>query len=232
MSAPATAAPVDASALLPPAPSRDNTFGEFLIATFVGLVTDSLINLLIMIIYAVNTGLPTGIFSFLSLIFASTSSIASISHKSRHTQNQALVLPTNLIYFALTVVTAKLYANTLLAVYALPLPRTRPAVKAPCPTSSTRATGSQTAPAQDYLASLPAPRGPRLARGHVQIRLPTRVSTHAAGTMLPPYIRANAGTERAAAQGSIDTAQAKLSATQTRHTGIYKYDCSPAMRYT
>ncbi|EIW52851.1 uncharacterized protein TRAVEDRAFT_53283 [Trametes versicolor FP-101664 SS1] len=49
--------------------------------------TDSLITLLVMIMYAVNTGLLTGIFSFLSLIFA-------------------LVLPTNLIYFALTVLTA------------------------------------------------------------------------------------------------------------------------------
>ncbi|KAI0636134.1 hypothetical protein C8Q77DRAFT_1155841 [Trametes polyzona] len=57
--------------------------------------TDSLIDVLI--IYAVNTGLLTGIFSLLSFIFA-------------------IVAPGNLIYSAFNLISAKLYANSLLAV--------------------------------------------------------------------------------------------------------------------
>ncbi|KAI0364320.1 hypothetical protein BV20DRAFT_1125692 [Pilatotrama ljubarskyi] len=57
--------------------------------------TDSLIDLLI--IYAINTGLLTGIFSVLSFIFAITS-------------------PSKLIYSAFNIIAAKSYANSLLAV--------------------------------------------------------------------------------------------------------------------
>ncbi|KAI0636135.1 hypothetical protein C8Q77DRAFT_621556 [Trametes polyzona] len=57
--------------------------------------TDSLIDLLI--IYAINTGLLTGIFSFLSFIFA-------------------IVAPGNLIYAGFNLLATKLYANSLLAV--------------------------------------------------------------------------------------------------------------------
>ncbi|KAI0648816.1 hypothetical protein C8Q79DRAFT_475128 [Trametes meyenii] len=56
--------------------------------------TDSLIDLLI--VYAINTGLLTGIFNILTFIFA-------------------LVYSDNLIYGAFAVVTAKLYANSVLA---------------------------------------------------------------------------------------------------------------------
>ncbi|OJT05277.1 hypothetical protein TRAPUB_3941 [Trametes pubescens] len=41
MSAPPTAAPLNPLALLPPVPSLDNTFGAFLIATFIGLMLNS-----------------------------------------------------------------------------------------------------------------------------------------------------------------------------------------------
>ncbi|KAJ8469591.1 hypothetical protein ONZ51_g8892 [Trametes cubensis] len=57
--------------------------------------TDSLIDVLI--IYTINTGLLTGIFSVLSLIFA-------------------LVSPDNLIYSAFNIIATKCYANSLLAV--------------------------------------------------------------------------------------------------------------------
>ncbi|KAH9848471.1 hypothetical protein C2E23DRAFT_889121 [Lenzites betulinus] len=57
--------------------------------------TDSVIDLLI--IYAVNTGLLTGIFSVCSFIFVLTS-------------------PKNLIYSAFNIIAAKMYANSLLAV--------------------------------------------------------------------------------------------------------------------
>ncbi|KAL7284309.1 hypothetical protein ACG7TL_001595 [Trametes sanguinea] len=58
--------------------------------------TDSMIDLLI--VYTINTGLLTGLFGVLSLIFALTS-------------------PNNLIYSALNLVATKTYATSLLAVY-------------------------------------------------------------------------------------------------------------------
>ncbi|KAI0648821.1 hypothetical protein C8Q79DRAFT_475733 [Trametes meyenii] len=57
--------------------------------------TDSLIDILI--IYAINTGLVTGIFSLLSFIFA-------------------LISPNNLVYSAFNIIACKSYANSLLAV--------------------------------------------------------------------------------------------------------------------
>ncbi|KAI0667840.1 hypothetical protein C8Q78DRAFT_291526 [Trametes maxima] len=57
--------------------------------------TDSLIDVLI--IYAINTGLVTGVFSLLSFIFA-------------------LISPNNLIYSAFNIIACKSYANSLLAV--------------------------------------------------------------------------------------------------------------------
>ncbi|KAH9902502.1 hypothetical protein C8Q73DRAFT_777786 [Cubamyces lactineus] len=57
--------------------------------------TDSMIDILI--IYTINTGLLTGIFSLLSLIFA-------------------IVEPSNLIYVALNMVSTRSYANSVLAV--------------------------------------------------------------------------------------------------------------------
>ncbi|EIW57853.1 uncharacterized protein TRAVEDRAFT_48880 [Trametes versicolor FP-101664 SS1] len=56
--------------------------------------TDSMIDLLI--VYSINTGLLTGVFNMLTFIFA-------------------LVFPDNIIYGAFAVVTAKLYANSVLA---------------------------------------------------------------------------------------------------------------------
>ncbi|EIW52927.1 uncharacterized protein TRAVEDRAFT_75155 [Trametes versicolor FP-101664 SS1] len=57
--------------------------------------TDSIIDLLIM--YAINTGLVTGIMNLLSLIFA-------------------LAMPNNLIYAGIVIVATKLYANSMMAV--------------------------------------------------------------------------------------------------------------------
>ncbi|KAI0357144.1 hypothetical protein OH77DRAFT_1519581 [Trametes cingulata] len=57
--------------------------------------TDSIIDLLIM--YAINTGLVTGIMNLLSLVFA-------------------LAMPNNLIYAGIVIVATKLYANSMMAV--------------------------------------------------------------------------------------------------------------------
>ncbi|KAL1949755.1 hypothetical protein VTO73DRAFT_8636 [Trametes versicolor] len=122
--------------------------------------TDSLIDVLI--IYAVNTGLLTGIFSILSFIFA-------------------LVSPKELIYSAFNIVAAKLYANSLLAVL-----NSRKGlmdrVQQDCFNSNSlnlsALKDSSSTTAQTWNV-------PRLHRGSGQMRLPNvNVSTQSTGTML------------------------------------------------
>ncbi|RPD56865.1 hypothetical protein L226DRAFT_574206 [Lentinus tigrinus ALCF2SS1-7] len=80
--------------------------------------TDGIIDLLIL--YAINTGLVTGIFNILSFVFA-------------------IAMPNNLIYAGIDIVATKLYANSLMAVYVHSCPKfARPLSECPWPRLNSR----------------------------------------------------------------------------------------------
>ncbi|KAI0740128.1 hypothetical protein C8Q76DRAFT_790601 [Earliella scabrosa] len=80
--------------------------------------TDGLIDILIL--YAINTGLLTGIFNILSFIFVSALTPQSLFLPGLCPADralQAIAMPDNLIYAGIDIVATKLYGNSLMAVY-------------------------------------------------------------------------------------------------------------------